>query len=313
MAKKGEEKIKEVQETKEEVFKLPTGKVHVKPILRSGRWLPDGHSGSFMYDHTSIGIQVPLNKDTGKLLNPLTKAEQTFFESKAGLDLEPGDMNPYKRKDNYWQDFTVFVRKSDSIVTDKTILMTINLSDPLQYLQYKVLMLNTKPDGGIVAPNWESRFLSGTYRVAVVHEGEQNKEKTRKADLMQEAYRYFGKIDNSEEEMFDFLTVYYLEKAKSKRPSTDWDKGTYKAEIQDLFDNDLKGVVELIRDMDNYQYKLMVHRGLKINALRIMNNRIETADGVPLGNSLKQAVQWLKDSRNQDEYLRLKNQIELSE
>ncbi len=302
------------EEKTQEVFELPKGKVHVKPILRSGRWLPDGHSGSFMYDHTSIGIQVPLNKDTGKLLNPLTKAEQTFFEGKNGLDLEPGDMNPYRKKNNFWSEFSVFIRKSDSIVTDKTILMTIDLSDPVQYLQYKVLLLNTKAEGGIVAPNWESRFLSGTYRVALVHEGEQSKEKSRKADLMQEAYKYLSKIDNSEEDMYDFLTIYHLEKANSKRPSHDWDKGTYKAEIQDLFDTDLKGTVDLIRDIDNYQYKLMVHKGLKINALKmVQGGKIETVDGVPLGNNLQQAVQWLKDSRNQDEFLRLKNQIELNE
>lgn len=294
-------------------FELPTGKVHVKPILRSGRWLPDGHSGSFMYDHTSIGIQVPLNKDTGKLMNPLTKPEQEFFESKAGLDLDPGDLNPYKRKENFWQDFSVFIRKSDSIVTDKTILMTLDLSDPMQYIQYKVLLLNTIREGGIVSPTWEKRFDSGTYRVALVHEGEQSKEKSRKADLMQEAYKYLGKIDGSEEDMFDFLTIYHLEKANSKRPSQDWDKGMYKAEIQEVFDNDLSGAVELIRDIDNYQYKLIVHRGLKIGALNmIQGNKIETVDGIPMGNSLKQAVQWLKDSKNQDEFLRLKNQIELS-
>jgi len=57
-------------------FSLPNTKVHVKPILRSGKWLPDGHSGSFMYDHTSIGIQVPLDKDTGRLKNPLTPEER---------------------------------------------------------------------------------------------------------------------------------------------------------------------------------------------------------------------------------------------
>lgn len=304
-----------VEEKKELAFELPTsGKVHVKPILRSGRWLPDGHSGSFMYDHTSIGIQVPLNKDTGKLLNPLTKIEQEFFESKAGLDLEPGDMNPYRRKNNFWADFSVFIRKSDSIVTDKTILMTLDLTDPMQYLQYKVLQLHTKPDGGIVAPNWESRFLSGTYRIALVHEGEQSKEKSRKADLMSEAYKYLSKIDNSEEDMFDFLTIYHLEKANSKRPSKDWDKGTYKAEIQDVFDNDLRGAVDLIRDIDNYQYKLMIHKGLGINALKmVQGSKIETIDGVPMGNNLQQAVQWLKDSRNQDEFLRLKNQIELND
>ena len=82
MAKKEEVKVKESS-----TFVLPTIKVRVKPILRSGKWLPLGHSGSFMYDHTSIGLQVPLDKDTGRLKNPLTQQEQKFFEIEAGLDL----------------------------------------------------------------------------------------------------------------------------------------------------------------------------------------------------------------------------------
>ena len=78
-------------------------------------------------------------------------------------------------------------------------------------------------------------------------------------------------------------------------------------------DNDLDGVVEVIEDAGNYEYKLLVHRGLKIGALKMVGgNKLETIDGVPIGNSLYQAVQWFKDDRHQDEYLRLKNQIELA-
>jgi hypothetical protein len=312
MAKK--EEVMTVKESeKVKTFSLPKTKVHVKPILRSGRWLPDGHSGSFMYDNTSMTLQVPIDRNTGRLKNPLTEEEHEFFESKSSLDLEKGDLNPYKRSNNFWEEFAVHVRKNDDIVTDRTILLTLDLSNPIQYLQYKVLMSNTSKDGGLVSPSWEERFSSGTYKIALVHEGQESKEKVKKADKMQKAYKYIGKIEHSAEEMFDFLTVYYLQNAKSKRPSHDSDKDFYKSEIQDLLDNDLDGVINVIDDSDNYEYKLLVHRGIKIGALKmVQGDKIETVDGVPLGNSLSQAVQWLKDDRHQDEYLRLKNQIELS-
>jgi len=295
------------------VFRLPDTKVHLKPILRNGRWLPEGHSGSFMYDHTSITIQLPLDKDTGRLKNPLTDEEKAFFESHPDLDMEPGDLSPHKKKDNFWHNFRVIIRKSDNIVTDETILMTLDLSDPIQYLQYKVLMMNSTPEGGIIAPSWEEKFNSGTYRIALQHEGQQHTEKIKKADLSKKAYRYLSKVDSSSEAMFDFLTIYYLENAKSKRPSENSDKDFYYSEIQDLIDSDLEGVVEIIEDEDNYEYKLLVHRGLKIGALKMVaGGNIETLDGVPVGKSLYQAIQWLKDERNQDEYLRLKNQIDLA-
>lgn len=309
MAKKSEE----VSKVGNAQFTLPNIKVHVKPILRSGRWLPDGHSGSFMYDHTVLGFQVPIDTNSGRLKNPLTKEEQAYFENQAGLDMESGDLNPYKKKDNFWHDFRVAIRKSDDIVTDKTVLMTLDLSDPLQYLQYKVLQCNTAPDGGLVAPSWQERLSSGTYRIALVHEGQQNFDKVVRADKMKKAYKYLGKIDSSEEAMFDFLTIYFLENGKSKRPSSDSNKDTYYSEIQDLIDNDLAGFVKIIDDADNYEFKLLVHRGLKIGALVMTHSdHIETVDGIPVGNGLKQAIQWFKDDRHQDEYLTLKNQIELA-
>lgn len=294
-------------------FSLPNTKVHVKPILRSGKWLPDGHSGSFMYDHTSIGLQVPIDRDTGRLKNPLTPEEREFFENNSDLDLEGGDLNPYRKKDNFWHDFKVIIRKTDDIVTDKTILITLNLSDPIQYLQYKVLMINSQPDGGLVAPSWDKRLSSGTYRIALQHEGQQHTDKIRKADSMKKAYKHLAKIDSSAETMYDFLTIYYLENAKSKRPSEDSHKDFYYSEIQDLIDNDLAGVVEIIEDTVNYELKLLVHRGLKTGALKMVaGNHLETIDGVPVGKSLYQAIQWLKDDKHQDEYLRLKNQIDLA-
>jgi hypothetical protein len=320
VVKAGDEKTAETQkiddgksskETK--AFSLPNTKVHVKPVLRAGKWLPDGHSGSFMYDHTVLGLQVPIDKDTGRLKNPLTPEELAYFENDAGLDLEKGALNPYKKKDNFWEDFRVSIRKSDDIITDKTILMTLKLSDPIQYLQYKVLQCNTSPSGGLVAPSWQERLDSGTYRIALVHEGQQNIEKVKRGDMMKQAYKYLSKIDGSSEDMFDFLTIYFLEAAKSKRPSTDWDKDTLFSEIQDLIDTDLGGVIKIIDDVKNYDYKLLVHRGLKVGALVMKgSNKIETVDGIPVGTGLKQAIQWFKDDRHQDEYLTLKNQIELA-
>ncbi len=318
MAKKNEEAIAtekkvEVVEEKKKIFQLPNTKVLVKPILRSGKWLPEGHSGSFMYDHTSIGIQIPMDKNTGRLKNPLTPEEREFFENSSDLDLEGGDLNPYRKKDNFWHDFKVQVRKSDDIVSDTTVLMILDLSDPIMYLQYKVLLTNSTPEGGIVAPSWEERFESGTYRIALQHEGQQHTEKIKKADNMKKAYKYLSKIDSSSEAMFDFLTIYFLENAKSKRPSENSDKDFYYGEIQDLIDNDLAGVVEIIEDTDNYEYKLLVHRGLKVGALKMVaGNHIETIDGIPVGKSLYQAIQWLKDDKHQTEYLQLKNQIDLA-
>ncbi|MCK5643513.1 MAG: hypothetical protein KAJ19_22070, partial [Gammaproteobacteria bacterium] len=154
---------------------------------------------------------------------------------------------------------------------------------------------------------------SGTYRIALQHEGQQHTEKIKKADMMKKAYKHLSKIDSSAETMFDFLTIYYLENAKSKRPSENSHKDFYYSELQDLIDNDLAGVVEIIEDTANYDFKLLIHRGLKTSALKMVGGgHIETMDGIPIGKSLYQCIQWLKDDKHQDEYLRLQNQIDLA-
>jgi hypothetical protein len=266
-----------------------------------------------MYDHTVLGLQVPIDGKTGRLKNPLTPEEQAYFENEAGLDLEKGALNPYRKKDNFWEEFRIAIRKSDDIITEKSILMTLDLSDPMQYLEYKVLQCNTNPGGGLVAPSWQERMHSGTYRIALVHEGQQNFEKVKRADQMKKAYKYLSKIDSSEEEMFDFLTIYFLENGKSKRPSENAKKDTYYSELQDIIDTDLTGFLKIVEDAKNYEYKLLVHRGLKIGALKMKgSDKIETVDGIPVGTGLHQAVQWFKDDRHQDEYLTLKNQIDLN-
>ena len=180
----------------------------------------------------------------------------------------------------------VIIRKSDDIVTDSTILMTLNLNDPMDYLSYKVMMMNSQPDGGLVAPEWDQRLMSGTYRIALQHEGQQHTDKIKKADQMKKAYKHLSKIDSSGDTMYDFLTIYYLENAKSKRPSENSDKDFYYSEIQDLIDEDLAGVCEIIDDTDNYEFKLLVHRGLKVGALKFIGaGNIETLDGIPVGKS----------------------------
>lgn len=307
------EEVKTKEEVKATVFELPKEKVHVKPILKEGNWLPQGHSGHFMYDHTAIELQAPIDRNTGRIRNPLTREEQEFFETRAGLDLKPGDLNPYRKTDNYWEEFKVAIRKSDAIVTDETILMSLDLQNPIHYLQYKVLIANSQPDGGLVAPNWETRENSGTYKVALVHEGEQHVDRVKRADMMKKAYKYLSKIDSSSESMYDFLTVFYLDSGKGKMPSAESNKDYYYSEIQTLIDNNLKEVIDLIDDAANYEYKLLIHRALKIRALKmIAGNKIETVDGIPVGNSMKQAIAWFKDDKHQDEYLRIKNQIELA-
>jgi len=301
-------------ETQKGTFSLPQEKVLVKPIIRQGQWLPKGHSGNWMYDNTKITITVPIDRDTGKLKNPLTKEEQEFFESsKSGFDFSPGELSPYRKKDNYWSNYQVFIRKTEEIVGDDTVLRVLDLSDPSHYLEYKVLMSNTSLSGGRVAPSWEERENSGDYKIVLVREGQQHVDKVRKSDKMKKAYAYFGKLDSSADKMYDFLYVYYLNNADMKRPSQTSSKDFLQSEIQDIVDKDVDGFLEIANDEEGYELKLLVMRAVEKGVLNYSRTSgFETQESVPLGRSLPQAVIFLKDTRNQEEFIRIKNQVELA-
>ena len=115
-------------------FTLPNKKVLVVPVRRKGRWLPDNHEASFLFKHSYFQVVVPKDGKTGELRDPLTPEERAYFENKAsGLALNSGDLSTLKKDDNFWTNFRVKL--------DKNVLQ-LDLSKPMDYLRYKVLLVN---------------------------------------------------------------------------------------------------------------------------------------------------------------------------
>lgn len=293
-------------------FSLPNEKVLVKPILRKGEFLPKNHSGSFMYSNTSMQLMLPLDPNTGKLINPLTEEEQKFFESsKAGLDLKPGDLSIYKKgKDNFWHNFKVKIKKANDIVSDNSILLTLNLSVPMDYITYKVLMSYTRITGGIVAPTWDDRFNSKTYKMVLVKENEQEIEKSVNVENKMKAYKFLDTIINSSQKMYEFLYIYYMESKYTGKPSPDASKEWYINEINKVIDNDLKGFMKVISNESLFKIKLLILKGIKAGALKMLNGNFELPEGKPIGKSLDETVKYFLEEKHQEDLLRVKGLIE---
>jgi hypothetical protein len=291
-------------------FRLPEKKVLVKPIIREGDWLPSGHSGSFLYDQAKIVLQVPLNEVTGKLIDPLTKEEREFFEDKtrSGLDFVPGSLSPYKEKDNFWHDFSVRITKSDSVVKDDTVLLTLDLSKPFDYLQYVILRANAAP-GLIVAKSWEERFNRAEYRVALVEEGYSEQEATQKSDMMEKAYKYFGKLKASSEDMYDFLNIYWLEERKALKPAEDAKREWYITEIQKIVDKNVESFIRILDNKELYEVKLLLNRALKTGSVVYRDGVYELPDGKHIGDNFKEAINFLRNDRNQEDRLKIEAQL----
>jgi hypothetical protein len=291
-------------------FSLPNRKVFVKPIIKKGQWLSEGHSGHFMYDYTKLVLCVPLDQHTGTLKDPLTLDERLFFENKelSGMDFNLGDLNIHKKNNkftgsyNFWNTFEVVINKDQGVVDNDTTLIELNLSQPMDYLRYKVLLANSGVNG-IVAPSWDARFNSGSYKIVLVDAGYDSEAKASKAELLTKAYAQFAKLQKSKTKMFEFLSVYWLENKKAIKPPVDADSEFLIGQIQDIISTDIKGFLQLVED--SYEEKLIIHKGMMINAIIRDGSLFLTADGIPLGNSLRDVILYYRDERHQEEKLKL--------
>jgi hypothetical protein len=292
------------------MFSLPKRRVLVKPILREGKWLSKGHSGNFMYDNAKMLITVPLSEQSGQLLNPLTTEEVEYFENKevSGLDFNKGDLSPYKKPDAkhesipYWYAKEIIITKNDGVLDEDTVLLELDLSNPLDYIDYKVLLANSRY-GGVVAPSWDKRYDQGTYKIALVDSEYKSESESNRAKKLAEAYKFFTPIMNSQIRMYEFLMVYWLENKNSAKPARDSNVNWLSSEIQKIIDNSVDKFLKTVNS--NYEDKLLIHQAIEAGALNLVGNTFVTVDGVPVGNSISEVILYFKDERNQEQRLKL--------
>ncbi len=292
-------------ETKEETktrssFSLPNKKVKVVPIKREGQWVEPGHDAHFLLTGAVRKYRLPKDSKTGKYVEVLTDEEKEFLESPNGLDMDPGDLNIYKTNNNFWDSFTVKLDKT----TDE-----LNLSDPYQYLQYKVLLANKDS----IAPSEEDKLKKGTYKYAIVDEEKLEEKKAKKSDKMQEAYMAFGSIKDNREKMLDTLRVYGRTKRKNKKRVSDNSKKEFLiSEIDNIIHEDIDGFLDVVKDND-LELKVLIDKAIACGALEKENNKFYLPGGDKIADSLKDCVDFFKDKENQDIYMKIKGRVDVAE
>lgn len=142
---------------------------------------------------------VPIIASTGSLKNVLTKQEKAFFE-----DLLDTNLSVHNKKDNYWENYKVRLKKGDTY---------LNLSDPEDYLKYKVLLANDM----FICPSVQKlheRPLA-TYQFVITSDDADLELSSDRRKLKVECYKLAGKIEN------DFDTLKTVIEIVEKRPISD--------------------------------------------------------------------------------------------
>lgn len=266
---------------------LKNKKIIVKPIFRNNGNFPKGHDGEFMFTDTVWSTDLRPEPGTNRYKAILTEEERLVFEKT--LNLEPGSMSFYK-KTGFWPKFRVKLTKEGK---------TLNLSEPLDYLEYLVLLADRR-----VAPNWNAKYDSGEYKFALVDEDETIKDNVNKSDLNKKAYKYLGKIEDSVEDMTMVIRLASNKIVKSK------DVEFLRSEVQKIIDSNIKGFVEVMEDK-SFGTKAFINKALDAKALdRTVKGGYALKGGDEIGRTLSETVEFLESNKNQDIFLKLKAQID---
>ena len=101
------------------------------------------------------------------------------------MGLEYNALSIYKKENNYWSNRQVRLLKQDNI---------LDLSDPEQYIKYKILLAN-KDD---IAPSLQALqdIPKATYKFVLIKEGEETSNARQEMSATMQAYMEYGKYEN---------------------------------------------------------------------------------------------------------------------
>lgn len=276
---------------------LHNERIYVRFIMRDNG-LPKGHilSGG-KADGAVTSLCVPILRSTGTFKNVLTNDEKDFLENALGLDYNA--LSVYKKENNYWDNYRVALTK-DGIHLD--------LSDPEDYIKYKVLLANSD----IIAPSVQERIdrPKATYQFELVRENEEASIENAKMNATMASYREFGKIEN------DVDTMRVLVELLDGRPYAINTKPEFlKARINTLIQTDAKTFLNSITD-SLLHTKVIIRRSQELGKIVKRGDYYYLAsDGSPLcengeNPTLSIAARYLNLPAHQDIKFILESEVD---
>lgn len=137
----------------------------------------------------AVRVFVVPRLTSGKYVNVLTNDEKAYLEHIMGL--EENALSIHKREHNFWDDSNpdgiakVTLKKQDNY---------FDLSDPSDYIRYKILLANKD----FVAPSLEGleSFPKATYQYVIIGEGEETKSAKSAMSNTMMCYKEYGKVED---------------------------------------------------------------------------------------------------------------------
>lgn len=235
-------------------------------------------------DNVSRCFTVPIGPN-GSFVSPLTKEEQDFLEHCMGL--EPRALSVYLKNDNYWENYTVRLKRTDTY---------LDLSNPTDYINYKVLLTNTE----LIASSLSAleNAPKQTYQFVLVSEEEQNTRSNLKMNTTVNAYRLFGKMES------DYSKLKFMVETMGGKPVGATTKLEFlQGQAHELLQNDPKLFVAIAEDKF-LDIKILIFKSVEKGFLKRIGDYYYDENNQPLAApntdpTLSSAALYLNDVKNQ--------------
>lgn len=252
-----------------------------KHILAGG--MAEGASRTFVVPRLSSGMFV----------NILTDKEKAFLEEIMGLEYNA--LSIYKKVDNFWDDSNenginkVRLSKQDNY---------FNLSDPEDYIRYKILLANKD----YIAPSLQALqdTPKATYQYVIISEGEETKTAKDNMSATMRCYKEFGKIED------DFDTLRVIIETIDGRPTSKTAKLEFlQTKANELIQNDSKIFLKVIND-PMLSTKVLIKKAIEASLISNRGNYLYLrADNSPLCEineepTLNIAAKYLNSPKHQE-------------
>ncbi len=200
-----------------------------------------------MMDGAVRGFTVPVLSN-GTYKNILTDNEKTFLEEVLGLEVN--GLSVYNKKDNYWDNFLIKLTKQDTI---------LDLSDPEDYIKYKVLLANKD----LIAPSMKQlrEARRATYEYVIMEPNEEFSDSRNRVNNTMKCYEEFGAIKDK----FDILRC-IIETVDGRTVASNTKIEFLQAKATDLIASNPKLFLETITD-PLLNTKVLIKKAVEANLI----------------------------------------------
>lgn len=230
---------------------------------------------------------------SGMFVNVLTDKEKSFLEEIMGLEYNA--LSVYKKVDNFWDDSNenginkVRLTKQDNY---------FNLSDPEDYIRYKILLANKD----YIAPSLQALqdAPKATYQFVIISEGEETKNAKSNMSATMLCYKEFGKIE------YDIDTLRVIVETIDGRPTSQTAKLEFlQTKVNSLIQADSKIFLKVITD-PMLSTKVLIKKAIEAGLISNRGNYLYLRkDNTPLCEAneeptLNIAAKYLNSPKHQE-------------